>query len=153
MRVAFLDRDGVINRDSGYLYKSDDFEFTEGCLEALKLFQEQGYSLIIVTNQSGIGRGYYTETDYKKLTYWYLNQLQQQGIEVMDVFHCPHTPNDGCDCRKPKPGMFYQAIKRYPTINFSESLMVGDKLSDLEAASAAGVGQLILVSEPQEQRT
>ena len=154
MKVAFLDRDGVINKDCGYLHKISDFAFTNACIEALKRLQQQGYALIIVTNQSGIGRGYYTEDDYQTLTRWYNNALLTQGVTVTDIFHCPHSPDALCDCRKPKPGLFLQAQKKYPHIDFSRSLMIGDKLSDLEAAKAAGVSTLVLVeSDNREKQT
>ena len=140
MKVAFLDRDGVINKDSGYLYKIEDFEFLAGCVEALQLLQQKGYHIIIVTNQSGIGRGYYTEGDYQQLTRWYLNELLAQGVAITDVFHCPHTPEDACDCRKPQAGLFLQAANKY-SIDYTSAIMVGDKLSDIEAAKAAGISQ------------
>jgi D-glycero-D-manno-heptose 1,7-bisphosphate phosphatase len=149
MKIAFLDRDGVINKDFGYVYKIKDFEFTDGCIDALKRLNDLGYQFIIVTNQSGIGRGYYSQQDYEDLTTWYLEQLQQENINILDVFYCPHSPEDNCDCRKPKPGLFFQAKEKFPAINFSESLMFGDKDSDIEAAKAAGVSQFFLVKAPE----
>lgn len=145
MKAAFLDRDGVINKDSGYLYKISDFEFVDGCIDGLRLLQSAGYAPIIVTNQSGIGRGYYTEEDYRILTRWYLGQLKRRGVNITAVFHCPHKPGDGCSCRKPAPGLFYQALKQFPAIRPQASLMVGDKVADLDAAAAAGVDDLFLV--------
>ena len=147
MEVAFLDRDGVINKDTGYLYKIDEFEFTEGCIEALSLLQQKGFSIIVVTNQSGIGRGYYTEADYQMLTQWYRQQLSDNGITITAVFHCPHKPEDQCTCRKPKPGLFLQAKARYPEIDFLSSIMVGDKLSDIQAAQSAGIERCFLISD------
>ena len=138
MKVAFLDRDGVINEDTGYVYKKDDFIFTQGCFEALQRLQNAGFSLIVVTNQSGIGRGYYSEQDYQVLTTWYVNRLANKGINLIDVFHCPHAPNENCDCRKPKPGLLLQAAKKYP-VDFSQSIMIGDKPSDIKAGNTAGV--------------
>ncbi len=138
MKVAFLDRDGVINEDTGYTYKKEDFVFTEGCFEALKQLQRMGFALIIVTNQSGIGRGYYTEQDYRVLTEWYRARLADEGIVITDVFHCPNTPEQDCDCRKPKPGLLLQAARKYP-VDFSQSIMIGDRPSDVEAGKAAGV--------------
>jgi len=148
IKVAFLDRDGVINNDTGYTHKVDDFTFTDNCIAALKILQASDYKIIVVTNQSGIGRGYYSETDYQTLTHWYCEQLEQQGVHISDVFHCPHAPEDNCSCRKPAEGLFLQAARRY-AINFSQSLMVGDKLSDLQAAQKAGVSRLILLNQHQ----
>ncbi len=151
MKVAFLDRDGVINKDAGYTYKIDDFEFIDGCIDALKAIQEKNYKIILVTNQSGIGRGYYSEAAYRKLTRWYREQLLDQGITITDVFHCPHSPEDLCDCRKPKEGLFLQAAQKY-SINFSNSFMVGDKVSDLQAAHAAGISRLVLINVDRNKK-
>jgi D-glycero-D-manno-heptose 1,7-bisphosphate phosphatase len=151
MKVAFLDRDGVINKDAGYTYKIDDFEFIDGCIDALKTIQEKNYQIIIVTNQSGIGRGYYSEAAYQKLTCWYCKQLLNQGITITDVFHCPHSPEDLCACRKPKEGLFLQAAKKY-SIDFSNSFMVGDKVSDLQAAHAAGISRLVLINVDRNKK-
>lgn len=146
MKVAFLDRDGVINVDHGYTHRIDDFEFTEGCIDALHLLQKHGFALIIVTNQSGIGRGYYTEQDYQRLTRWYTHYLAEKNITVTDVFHCPHAPEENCDCRKPKAGLFLQACGRYD-VDLSSSLMIGDKVSDVAAAEMAGIGYRYLVDK------
>ena len=145
MKVAFLDRDGVINKDTGYLHTIDDFVFTVDCVAGLQTLIDKGYALIIVTNQSGIGRGYYTEKDYQTLTQWYLNELSMKGVTVQAVYHCPHSPEMQCDCRKPQPGLFLQALEQYPSIDFTQSLMVGDKLSDLQAAQRVGIQTLALV--------
>ena len=151
IKVAFLDRDGVINKEVNYLYKVEDFEYTENCIEGLKKIKALGYEIIIVTNQAGIARGYYTEDDYQKLTDWYVADLKNQGIDILDVFHCPHHPEGNipeysivCDCRKPKSGMFEQALAQY-NIDIDSSFMVGDKNSDLGAAKSAGIQQLYLV--------
>lgn len=149
IKVAFLDRDGVINEDLGYVHKIEDFHFIRGCIDALKVLQKKGFALIIVTNQSGIGRGYYSEQDYQQLTAWYRNELSKSGVVITDVFHCPHSPNEQCDCRKPKAGLFIQAAEKY-SINFYQSLMVGDKVSDIEAANAVGIQQTYLLKSDGE---
>ena len=114
-KALFLDRDGVINIDHGYVSQIEDFEFVDGILDFIKEAQARGYLPIIVTNQSGIGRGYYTSEDFERLTTWMLDKMCQVGI-IIDrehVFHCPHDPNEGCDCRKPMPGMLIEAAKRF----------------------------------------
>ena len=148
MAVAFLDRDGVINKDVGYAHRVNDFEFIDGVIDALTLLQRHGYALMIMTNQSGIGRGYYTEQQYQQLTRWYCDRLSEASIDVKDVFHCPHAPDDGCGCRKPLAGLFSQAAKKY-SIDFSRSLMVGDKLSDMQAGHRAGVRWNYLLAPEQ----
>lgn len=145
-KVAFLDRDGVINKDLSYVYKREDFHFVDGCIEALSALQKKGFTLIVVTNQSGIGRGYYNEQDYQQLTQWYVELLAENGVAIEKVYHCPHTPEDACSCRKPSPGMLLMAANDYD-IDFSSSLMVGDKLSDLRAAKAASIDQLYFLDK------
>ena len=144
MKVIFLDRDGVINQEVGYLHKSKNFKFIDGIFEACKYFQSLGFKVIVVTNQSGIARGYYQETDFHILTKWMLVQFYNQDIDILDVFFCPHGPNSTCTCRKPKPGMFIEARDKYG-INMAESWIIGDKETDIDAANAAGVNNTILV--------
>lgn len=137
-KAAFLDRDGVINVEKQYLHQIKDFEFIAGTFEALKYLNEQGYLIIIITNQSGIGRGYYTEKDFKLLTEWMIEEFRKNKIIVTDVYHCPHGPKDDCNCRKPKPGMILEAASKH-NISLTDSLLVGDKESDIETAINAGV--------------
>jgi D-glycero-D-manno-heptose 1,7-bisphosphate phosphatase len=144
MKVVFLDRDGVINKEVGYLHKIEDFEFIDGVFDACLDFQSSGYKIIIVTNQSGIERGYYTKEDFHVVTDWMLKQFKYHEIEVLDVFYCPHGPESGCDCRKPKPGMFIQANDKYH-IDMSNSWMIGDKEADIQAANSAGISNTVLV--------
>ena len=143
-KVVFLDRDGVINKEVGYLHKSEDFKFIDGVFTACKHFQAQGYKLIIVTNQSGIARGYYQKEDFHKLTQWMLMQFGNQGIDILDVFFCPHGPESTCACRKPQPGMLLDARDKYD-IDMEKSWMIGDKEADVGAANTAGINQTILV--------
>jgi len=143
-KVVFLDRDGVINKEVGYLHKIEDFEFIKGVFDACLYFQSLGCQIIIVTNQSGIGRNYYNESDFHVVNDWMLKQFKDQGIDILDVFFCPHGPGSNCDCRKPKPGMFNQANKKY-NINMEESWMIGDKEADIQAANTAGIENTVLV--------
>lgn len=150
-KAIFLDRDGVINKEVSYLYKIEDFEFTIKCIEALQLLQSAGYVLFIVTNQAGIGRGYYTEEDFEHLTHWLTSTLKKNGVDIKSVEYCPHHPSHAlgtykkqCDSRKPAPGMINSLIAKYD-IDPQKSIMVGDKFSDLEAGDAAGIGTCVLV--------
>ena len=144
-KALFLDRDGVINIDKSYLYKREDFEFIEGIFEVCRHAQSLGYAVIVVTNQSGIGRGYYSEADFQKLTQWMLKRFHQEGVTILDLYHCPHTPQEGCDCRKPKPGMILTAQKAHH-INLKASWIIGDKESDIEAGINAGIPNTIRLS-------
>ena len=148
-KAIFLDRDGVINVDKAYVSKIEDFEFCEGVFEALRYFQKQGYLLIIVTNQSGIGRGYYTEEDFHVLMDWLQKELLHVKIHLDAIYHCPHTPDANCTCRKPKSGMFEEAIRAFD-IDVKASWMIGDKPSDIEAAQGAGIEKTIFLNSAQE---
>jgi D-glycero-D-manno-heptose 1,7-bisphosphate phosphatase len=143
-KILFLDRDGVINIDKNYLYKIEDFEFVDGVFEVCRLYQDRGYKIIIVTNQSGIGRGYYTHGDFAKLTDWMIGEFKSNGVNILDVYYCPHTPDDECNCRKPKTGMIDKANEYY-SIDYENSIMVGDKESDIQLAINAKLGKSILV--------
>ncbi len=144
IKTIFLDRDGVINKEVGYLHKIEDFEFINGVFDACLHFQNLGYQIIIVTNQSGIERGYYSQDDFKTVTEWMLKQFKDQEIDILDVFFCPHGPESNCDCRKPKPGMFIQANDKH-SIDMDNSWMIGDKEADITAANTAGIQNTILV--------
>jgi len=154
-KALFLDRDGVINIDHGYLYQPEKFEFIDGVFAACKQFQQAGYKIIVVTNQSGIGRGYYTEDDFHHLTKWMIEQFKQQDIEILDVYFCPHHPEKAldkylkdCNCRKPKPGMLLKGLSEHQ-LDAEHCIMIGDKGSDMKAAIAAHFGQKYLVTSGQ----
>ena len=143
-KAIFLDRDGVINEEVSYLYKIENFKFIDGIFEACQYFNSQGYEIIILTNQSGISRGFYTVRDYDKLMNWMLSKFSENSIRVLDTFYCPHIPESKCNCRKPKPGMFLNAMQKHK-INMKNSWMIGDKETDIEAANSAGIKNTILV--------
>jgi D-glycero-D-manno-heptose 1,7-bisphosphate phosphatase len=135
-KAVFLDRDGTINIEKNYLYKIDDFEFLPGAMKGLKILQDAGYLLIVITNQSGIGRGYYTEKDYEILNQWMLDVLKYNGVYINNVYYCPHLSNakiekyrKNCTCRKPALGMYLQAIKDFD-IDIENSWAIGDKIRD-----------------------
>lgn len=150
-KAVFLDRDGVINIDHGYVHLVDDFEYVDGVFEACRQIKNLGYKLVVVTNQSGIARGMYSEDDFHFLTEWMDWNFEDQGVTLDGIYYCPHHAEAGvgeykidCDCRKPKPGMLLSAAK-FLKIDLSQSVMVGDKVDDLRAGIAAGIGNNILV--------
>jgi len=146
-KALFLDRDGVVNVEKNYLHKIEEFELIEGIVEVCRAYQESGYLIIIVTNQSGISRGYYSEEDFAILSQWMVKYFKTLGITITHIYHCPHHESiDGvCDCRKPEPGMFISAQKEYD-LDMAHSVMIGDNERDIEAAQRAGVGMNILFS-------
>jgi len=150
-RALFLDRDGVINVDRGYVSANEDFQLLPGILELLRLAQSRGYLLIVVTNQSGIARGIFTHADYIRLETHMRMSLSAAGINLTGVYHCPHHPNGSvpqfaitCSCRKPKPGLILRAA-RENNLDLAGSILIGDKQSDLDAACSAGVGESFLI--------
>jgi len=148
-KVLFLDRDGVINIDTGYVYEIDKFVFMPRIFELCNYFIEKKFKIIIVTNQSGIGRGYYDLRAFFKINDWMIKQFQNHGIEILDVFFCPHTPEENCDCRKPKSKLFNLAIQKYD-IDTNNSWMIGDKESDIVAAKNVKISNTILITNRNE---
>ena len=144
IKTIFLDRDGVINKDVHYLNKIENFEFIEGVFDACCHFQALGYKIIVITNQSGIARGYYTKRDFHHLNNWMIDQFKEKGIRILETFYCPHLPESSCECRKPKPGMLISAKEKY-NINMSKSWLIGDKESDIHAANNSGIINTVLV--------
>jgi D-glycero-D-manno-heptose 1,7-bisphosphate phosphatase len=136
--AVFLDRDGVINADHGYVSDPDDFELLPGAIEGMKKFQEAGYFLVVVTNQGGIGIGYYSKEDFFRVNLKMFRELSKSGVFVDKIYFCPHTIKDKCNCRKPGPGMLNKARKDLPII-MEKSIMLGDKETDILAGRAAGV--------------
>lgn len=143
--AVFLDRDGVINHDSGYTSSAENFEFVDGIFELCRAASQSGYLLIVVTNQAGIARGYYSEQDFLTLTEWMYQRFEEEGAPLTDVFHCPYHPEHGVGHykqdsfdRKPNPGMLLRAVKKYG-LDLGHSIMIGDKDSDMQAAKNAGV--------------
>jgi D-glycero-D-manno-heptose 1,7-bisphosphate phosphatase len=143
-RAIFLDRDGVINKEKNYLYKIKDFEFIEGIFDACIFLSKLNYKIIVITNQSGIARGYYSENDFNNLTKWMLREFIRNNIDVHDVFYCPHGPTSTCNCRKPQPGLFLKAKEKH-NIDMKNSWAIGDKENDIKAANDSGIKNTILV--------
>lgn len=143
--VAFLDRDGVINVDTGYLCKPEECQWTPGASQAIARLNAAGYLVVIVTNQSGIARGIYTEQQFLDFSRWYIQTLKESGAIIDDLLFCPHHPDEGvepyrcdCACRKPNPGMLLQVLDR-SDVSKEGSFLIGDRESDLQAARSAGI--------------
>lgn len=148
-RAVFLDRDGTINVEKEYLYLVSDFEFIPGVPEAVRMLNQAGMMVVVVTNQSGVARGYYTEDDVIHLHRHIAGELGRSGAHVDAWLYCPHHPSGRgsyalpCDCRKPLPGMLQEAARRYD-IDLDNSVMIGDKLADIDAGAAAGCRTILV---------
>lgn len=149
-RALFLDRDGVINVDIGYLHRPDQCTFITGIFDVVRRARALDYEIIVVTNQAGIARGYYSEQVFEAFTQWMHAQFAERGAALTQVYHCPHHPDVGspalrtrCACRKPAPGMLLRAADDWH-IDLAASILVGDSPSDIGAAIAAGVTRRVL---------
>ena len=149
IKACFLDRDGVINVDKNYVYKIEDFEFNDGIFELLEFLKEKGYVFIVVTNQSGIARGLYTKEDFSKLSNFMTEELKKRGIDILKIYHCPHHPDENCECRKPRPKMILDAKEEFD-IDLENSIMIGDRKTDIQAANNAKIGTSIFIGKQQE---
>lgn len=148
-----LDRDGIINIDRGYVSRPEEFEFVPGALDFLRAAQARGFLLVVVTNQSGIARGYFTQQQYAEFEEYMRTRLSAEGIRLAAVYVCPHHPDGAvpelaidCECRKPKPGLIHYA-ERDLGLDLAQSILVGDKETDIQAAKLAGVGRAFLVGQ------
>ena len=142
-KVIFLDRDGTINKDFGYVYQKSKLEFLPGVIEALHLLKDAGYKLIIITNQSGIGRGYFSLNDYNEFNQYMIEELKKLNIEIDKVYYCPHTDEDKCNCRKPNIGLFENAIKEY-NVDIENSYVIGDNERDLSVCDKYNLKSILL---------
>lgn len=152
-KALFLDRDGVINLNHGYVHRKDNFDFIEGVTDLVARANKLGYLVIVVTNQSGIGRGMYTERDFSELTTWMVAKFNSHKARIDDVLFCPHHPEANvsaykkvCECRKPSAGMLLEAADRH-NLDLATSIMVGDKWSDVEASINAGLKEVVWFSQ------
>ncbi len=149
-KALFLDRDGVINVDHGYVHRPDQVEFCAGIFDLVRQARALGYAVVVVTNQAGIGRGYYSEADFQALSDWMLAQFAERGAPIDRIYHCPDHPQHGVgayrresEWRKPNPGMLLQAAADLG-LSLPDSMLVGDSASDIEAGRRAGLRQNIL---------
>lgn len=152
MKALFLDRDGVINVDSGYVYKKNKFVFIDGIFSLCRNAISKGYLIIVITNQAGIGRGYYSQKDYEILTSWMCKKFLSENVLISKVYYSPYHPEYGLgkykkdhESRKPRPGMINQAIQDF-NITAKDSVLIGDKFSDILAGINAGIKKNILLS-------
>ena len=142
VKALFLDRDGVINIDNGYVYKKEDFIFNDGIFELCITAQKNKFKIFIVTNQSGIGRGYYSDLDFLSLNTWMINVFKKKGVNIENVYYCPHLPTDNCNCRKPKTEMVDLATQQY-NLDLSRSILIGDNKSDINLGILLDIGLII----------
>ena len=156
-RALFLDRDGVINVNHGYVHKISDFDFLDGVFDLVLRAKELGYLVIVITNQAGIGRGFYTEADFYTLSEWMCRKFKSIGATIDRVYFSPFHPTAGLGkylkddfSRKPNPGMILQAELDFD-INLKSSVLIGDKISDIEAGLSAGIGKNILLATDDAQ--
>ena len=155
-RALFLDRDGVVNVEVGYLHRIEDVEFVPGIASLCRTAMSLGYRLVVVTNQAGIARGFYSEADFETLMTWMREELRRDGVEFDAVYHCPYHPEHGVgdykrehEDRKPGTGMLLRAVREFG-VSLAESVMVGDRCSDMTAANSAGLKQAFLVAGTEE---
>jgi len=153
-RALFLDRDGVINIDHGYVWRIEDFTFTDGIFDLCRTARQLGYMLVVVTNQSGIARGLFSEADYQQLTAWMQERFTAETVPLAAVYHCPFHPQAKLEAyrkdsswRKPAPGMLLQAAADLD-LDLSHSILIGDKEDDITAARAAGLAAAIRLADP-----
>lgn len=144
IKVLFIDRDGTLHVDKVETHKVEDLELFEDTVEFLLHMLSLDYSIIIVTNQSGIGKGHYSIADMDKFNFHLVEVLKEHGVNILDIYYCPHTIEDNCECMKPNPGMIYKAVKDY-NIDIVKSLFVGDQVTDMYAGKNAGIQELFLV--------
>lgn len=152
VKAFFLDRDDVLIVDKDYLHKVSEVEFIPGIFETLKYLQSKDFLLIGVSNQSGIGRGKFPESDCVEVNEFIIKKFKEEGIDLKEIFYCPHGPDDECKCRKPETEMFEKAGIKY-NINFQESYMLGDKLSDIEAGIRMGCKTILFDKLPEVVET
>jgi D-glycero-D-manno-heptose 1,7-bisphosphate phosphatase len=155
-RALFLDRDGVVNVEIGYLHRIEDVKFVPGIFSLCRTAMRLGYRLVIVTNQAGIARGYYNEADFESLMFWMRGELRAQGVELDAVYYCPYHPEHGIgeyrrehEDRKPGAGMLRRAEREFGVL-LADSVMVGDRCSDIAAANGAGLKQAFLISGTED---
>lgn len=148
-KIIFLDRDGVINKKpprGEYVKKWDEFEFLPGVIDGIKILNKKGYKIYIITNQAGIGRGLMAEYDLKDIHKKMEEEFKKNDAEINGIYYCPHEMNEGCECRKPKPGMFLQAAKEH-NFNLKDSILIGDEERDFLVGKTIKCKNIFIVKE------
>ena len=145
---AFLDRDGTLVRDPGYVHRVEDYQLLDGVVEGLTLLRDAGYRFAILTNQSGIGRGHFSEADFERFQQHLVRDLESRGIRIDRTFHCPHAPEQGCACRKPRAGMLEQAARELDA-DLPHSWMLGDSDADVGLARNGDIGMVRIQPETE----
>lgn len=143
-KLLFLDRDGTIIVDKNYMHDPNEIEFLNGAIDALQSFISDGFKLYVITNQSGIGRGFFQEEDMHAVHQKMNELLAKEQIKIEDYLFCPHAPEDNCDCRKPSPKLINEVLNKYQNVDLLNSYMIGDKVSDVEAGENAGIKGILL---------
>ena len=146
-KAVFLDRDGVVNKEIGYVFRVEDFILTGDIIPSLKKLQDAGFIFVVITNQSGIAKELYTNRDVEKVHKHMLSLMKENGISISEIYYCPHHPDvEPCICRKPDSGMIEKAIARF-NIDISRSYFIGDKERDVQAAEKAGVKGILIEAD------
>jgi len=148
MKAVFLDRDGTIARDVHYCDRSEDFELLPTVPEAINFSNENNFKVVVITNQSGTARGYFTEETLSKIHQKMVNELAKYGVRIDAIYYCPHHPDDGCGCRRPKTALFHKAAKDL-NIDFHGSYVVGDMQMDIDAGKALGYKTVLVTTGPK----
>jgi len=145
MKTVFLDRDGVINKnlDNDYVKRWDEFEFLPKSREAIKALTDAGWDIVVISNQAGVGKGLMTSRDVREINANMIAEIERCGGKIKAVYFCPHKPDDGCDCRKPKPGMLLRAAREYG-IELTKSYLIGDKITDIQTGAQVGCTTILV---------
>jgi D,D-heptose 1,7-bisphosphate phosphatase len=149
-QAVFLDRNGTINHDYGYVGKPEEFHLLEGVGEAVRIFNRIGAKVIVISNQSGIARGYFTKEDVERVNEKMREELAKWGARIDAVYFCPHHPSEGCECRKPKSALFKKAAEEF-CLDLRECVLIGDKISDIEAAKRIGAFSILVLTGHGEE--
>ncbi|OGC78390.1 MAG: hypothetical protein A2145_01690 [candidate division Zixibacteria bacterium RBG_16_40_9] len=151
-KAVFLDRDGTIIQENGYISKINQVEFIPGSVKAIQILKSLGYKIVVITNQSGVAQGFFSEKSLKKVNNYLLKKLRQQKASVDGIYYCPHHPRVGlknykkdCDCRKPKTGLLKLAVKE-KKLKLNDSVVIGDKISDVELGKNAKIKSILVLT-------